>query len=174
MDAKLAGKIKSFPGEIMKIQESLQDILDNITEWTDAEDYSQLKMLMPRLSYMLAMIDILEDDMKSVADRLGSDVNLAVGEMEREIPAVETGIKDSQSGEVAAETRIKDPQSEVLARENLTQQLSALTVIKSQIENLSESIKLSVKSIETSDRERLASDIIQRSNELKKAMRELK
>ncbi len=159
MDIKLAGRIKRFPGEIMKLQDSLQEILGKISEWTVEGDYSQLKMLLPRFSYMLSMMDILESDMESAAEKLRGNMDFSTG-------TINSRESDLSAGQI--------PEADEAAIMTLDQQLAALFVVRRQVESLSESIKVSVKSIETSDRERLASDIIQRSNELKEAMRELK
>ncbi len=137
MDSRLAGKIKSFPGEIAKIQSSLQEILDSISEWTADGDYMQLRLLLPRLSFLISMTDILKGEMKSAAELIDDE-------------------KDAATGMV------------------IGQQLLVLENLEGQLQSMTDCIKVSVKALETSDRELLASDIIKRSRELEETMRELK
>ena len=63
MDNRLAEKIRQYPDEIAKMQDSLQDILNKISGSTEAGDDMQLRLLTPRLRYLRSMIEALKGDM---------------------------------------------------------------------------------------------------------------
>ncbi|MBO4457404.1 MAG: hypothetical protein J5802_06780 [Butyrivibrio sp.] len=71
MDKKLAGRIKQFPEEILRIQDALQDILNKISASTKSGDDMQLRLIMPRLRYLKSMIDALRSDMNNVLAQIG-------------------------------------------------------------------------------------------------------
>ena len=70
MDKRTAGRIKQFPEEILKIQDSMQDIMKTISECTKAGDDMQLRLLVPRLRYLKSMSDVLKTDMNSVLEQI--------------------------------------------------------------------------------------------------------
>ena len=70
MDNRLAEKIKQYPDEIAKMQDSLQDILNKISGSTEAGDDMQLRLLTPRLRYLRSMIEALKGDMNDTLSKI--------------------------------------------------------------------------------------------------------
>lgn len=68
MDNRLSVRIQQYPDEIAKMQDSLQDILNKISLSTEAGDDMQLRLLVPRLSYLRAMIEALKGDMNDTLE----------------------------------------------------------------------------------------------------------
>ena len=69
MDNRLAEKIRQYPDEIAKMQDSLQDILNKISGSTEAGDDMQLRLLTPRLRYLRSMIEALKGDMNDTLSK---------------------------------------------------------------------------------------------------------
>ena len=70
MDNRLAEKIRQYPDEIAKMQDSLQDILNKISGSTEAGDDMQLRLLTPRLRYLRSMIEALKGDMNDTLSEI--------------------------------------------------------------------------------------------------------
>ena len=70
MDNRLAEKIRQYPDEIAKMQDSLQDILNKISGSTEAGDDMQLRLLTPRLRYLRSMIEALKGDMNDTLSKI--------------------------------------------------------------------------------------------------------
>jgi len=70
MDKRIAEKISRFPGDIAKIQDSLQDILVRISQCTKDGDDMQLRLLMPRFRYLKSIIDVLKGDMNDTLGKI--------------------------------------------------------------------------------------------------------
>ena len=70
MDNRLAEKIRQYPDEIAKMQDSLQDILNKISGSTKAGDDMQLRLLTPRLRYLRSMIEALKGDMNETLSKI--------------------------------------------------------------------------------------------------------
>lgn len=70
MDNRLAEKIRQYPDEIAKMQDSLQDILNKISGSTEAGDDMQLRLLTPRLRYLQSMIEALKGDMNDTLSKI--------------------------------------------------------------------------------------------------------
>ncbi|MCR5343084.1 MAG: hypothetical protein K6E70_06965 [Butyrivibrio sp.] len=70
MEKQLAARIRQFPCDIMEIQGSLSDILQKISGWTKDGDDMQLRLLMPRLQYLGAMIDTLKGAMNDASAQI--------------------------------------------------------------------------------------------------------
>ena len=70
MDNRLADKIRKYPDEIAKMQDSLQDILNKISGSTEVGDDMQLRLLTPRLRYLRSMIEALKGDMNDTLSKI--------------------------------------------------------------------------------------------------------
>lgn len=70
MDNRLAEKIRQYPDEIAKMQNSLQDILNKISDSTEAGDDMQLRLLTPRLRYLRSMIEAIKGYMNDTLSKI--------------------------------------------------------------------------------------------------------
>ena len=90
MDRQLAARIRQFPSDIMEIQGSLTDILQKISGWSKNGDDMQLRLLMPRLQFLIARIDALKGDMNEVIQQLGETDNMSKQVVEQQMLSIES------------------------------------------------------------------------------------
>ncbi len=73
MDKQTEYRIKQVPEQIGDIMESVSKILEGITRWTKAEDYVQLRLILPRILKLLSDMEDLGTEIDNLISRLDAD-----------------------------------------------------------------------------------------------------
>ena len=136
MDNRLAEKIRQYPDEIAKIQNSLQDILNKISVSTEAGDDMQLRLLVPRFRYLKSLMEVLKSDMNDALSKLDD--------------------------------------AESVTRQVVMQQIMLLDSVYGQLTGVADTINVSLKALDESDKQMLMAEIIKRCRDLETAAKELK
>ncbi len=76
MDNRTEQRIKCVPERIHEMVESVQNILEGITKWTKAEDYIQLRLIVPRIIKLLSGMEDMGADIDDMVARLDPDKEL--------------------------------------------------------------------------------------------------
>ncbi len=135
MDKQTEQRIKRVPEQIHDMMESVQEILEGITKWTKAEEYIQLRLIVPRI---LKLLSGMED--------VGADIDDLVAHLdpEKEILSINTLNQQKASLE----------QEKVILKNLCDQiQLSSKMIERSERDRLAQDILVRCRTLENSLKE---------------------